>query len=51
MAAFFNVFEVPQMENGWKKEDGKWSMAGVQRSSAEQFRKTDHGLILKQSAQ
>src|SRR5215469_2587886 len=50
MAAFFNVFEVPQMENGWKKEDGKWSMAGVQRSSAEQFRKTDHGLILKQSA-
>jgi hypothetical protein len=24
------------MENGWKMEDGKWSMAGVQRSSAEQ---------------
>jgi hypothetical protein len=21
---FFNVFEVPQMENGWKMEDGKW---------------------------
>jgi len=20
----FNVFEVPQMENGWKMEDGKW---------------------------
>jgi len=23
---FFNVFEVPQMENGWKMEDGKWKM-------------------------
>jgi hypothetical protein len=20
----FNVFEVPQMENGWKMEIGKW---------------------------
>jgi len=20
----FNVFEVPQIENGWKMEDGKW---------------------------
>jgi len=21
---FFNVFEVPQMENGWRMGDGKW---------------------------
>jgi len=36
---FFDVFEVPQMENRWKwkMEDGKWSMAGVQRSAAEQY--------------
>jgi hypothetical protein len=22
----FNVYEVPQMENGWKMEDGRWKM-------------------------
>jgi len=38
--SLFNVFEVPQMENGrWKMEDGKWKMdsssLGIARSRGE----------------
>jgi hypothetical protein len=30
---FFNVFEVPQMENGWKMGDGKWSLSSSEARS------------------
>jgi hypothetical protein len=43
------------MKNRWKRkmEDGVWleGSAPQQSSPCHKFRKTDHGLILKQSAQ